>query len=108
MRRPVTIYRLKHKPTPAQTARGRFFSYRLTVEQIATMVAAQNGNCKICALPFPFGKFHVDHCHVTNFVRGLLCHKCNVGLGMFKDNPENLSRAITYLSRSSFPEKSVD
>lgn len=39
----------------------------------------------------------IDHDHKTNKVRGLLCSKCNLGIGMFEDNSENLKNAIEYL-----------
>lgn len=39
----------------------------------------------------------VDHCHVSGRVRGLLCHRCNTALGLFRDDPEVLKRAIEYL-----------
>jgi len=47
-----------------------------------------NGNIKMLA---------VDHCHITNKIRGLLCDSCNVGLGKFRDDPELLNRAKRYL-----------
>jgi len=64
------------------------------------MLEAQNGRCKICGTDAPngMGTFHVDHCHITSKVRGLLCHKCNVGLGHFNDNISILSAAILYLN----------
>jgi len=43
------------------------------------------------------GKLRVDHDHVTNKIRGLLCSNCNSGLGFFQDNPELLLQAISYL-----------
>ena len=44
-------------------------------------------------------KLHIDHDHKTKKIRGLLCHKCNNGLGNFRDNIENLDRAKKYLER---------
>ena len=42
-------------------------------------------------------KFSVDHCHRTGINRGLLCCRCNAGLGQFKDSEQNLLNAIDYL-----------
>ena len=56
--------------------------------------------CKICGSEDPGHKkydFVVDHDHNTGEPRGLLCHQCNVGIGMFRDNTTYLSNAINYL-----------
>jgi hypothetical protein len=42
-------------------------------------------------------RWHIDHCHTSNRVRGLLCHNCNVGIGNFKDAPDLLRSAAAYL-----------
>ncbi|MFB9187251.1 endonuclease VII domain-containing protein [Dactylosporangium sucinum] len=63
------------------------------------MLASQGGRCLICREPMTLPA--VDHDHATGAVRGILCRPCNSGLGFFKDNPEILSRAIEYLTRSS-------
>lgn len=42
---------------------------------------------------------HIDHCHESNKVRGVLCTNCNVGLGMFKDNRLSLLNAIDWISK---------
>jgi len=44
----------------------------------------------------------IDHNHLTNKVRGLLCNKCNQGIGFFNDNVHLLSEAIKYLNESSY------
>lgn len=62
------------------------------------MFQAQSGRCAICHDQFE-KRPHVDHCHTTGTVRGLLCHLCNVGLGAFRDNTKRLQSAIDYLSR---------
>ena len=71
--------------------------YGVTREQYDELVAS---GCAICGTRKPGKKgFHVDHCHSGGQVRGVLCHGCNVGLGMFQDNPERLLRAAEYLTR---------
>lgn len=59
----------------------------------------QNGRCKICKVHQSKLKrsLAVDHDHKTGLVRGLLCTRCNLGLGCFEDNIDNLMRSIEYL-----------
>lgn len=63
---------------------------------MTALLEAEGGHCAICFQPATA----VDHDHHTGKVRGLLCKHCNVGLGMFADDPERLENAILYLSRS--------
>jgi hypothetical protein len=74
--------------------------YGITLAEYQDILEAQNGRCAICGTDVPGGKgvFHVDHCHNSGKVRGLLCHHCNVGLGHFKDNESILLKAALYLS----------
>jgi len=77
--------------------------YGITVEQYKAMVDEQEGLCAICGTSEPgewFTRLVVDHCHSTGKVRGLLCAKCNRGLGQFKDNPQMLRSAIAYLEKA--------
>jgi Recombination endonuclease VII len=77
--------------------------YGLSTEDVAAMLASQHSACAICGTKDPRGKhkvFHVDHCHTTRAVRGLLCHNCNVGLGNFQDDPALLMRATEYIIAS--------
>lgn len=73
---------------------------KLNHRQFQMMKNNQIGRCAICEneLPEEASKAHVDHCHKTNKIRGILCFNCNVGLGHFKDNPNYLERAINYLN----------
>jgi hypothetical protein len=54
----------------------------------------ENGCCEICGAR---GDLHFDHDHQTKAFRGFLCHRCNIGLGHFRDDPKLLEMAIAYL-----------
>ena len=70
--------------------------YGISDADYKKMYDEQNGKCAICLVSKK--KLNIDHCHVGLNVRGLLCGKCNRGLGNFKDNIEALKNAIKYLS----------
>jgi hypothetical protein len=72
--------------------------YGLTIDSHAALLEEQGHTCKICKEPARL--LHVDHCHVTGKVRGILCIKCNTGLGHFRDDVELLKTAIAYLESS--------
>lgn len=78
------------------------FNYGITKEEYDSMLVNQDYKCAICKIDrCTTGRsMSVDHCHKTNKIRGLLCHKCNLGLGHFKDNIELLLIAIEYLKKS--------
>lgn len=73
------------------------------------MLKDQNGVCKICNKPETTvdkrnGKtidLSIDHDHKTGVVRGLLCSKCNKGIGYFNDNPELIIVAANYIKQST-------
>ncbi len=78
-------------------------NYGLEPGEYAQLLKKQGGKCAICQTTTPGGRgaFHVDHCHDSFRVRGLLCHSCNIGIGQFKHNEKLLQAAINYLSKSS-------
>jgi hypothetical protein len=63
------------------------------------MMAAQEGRCGICGGPDPQ---HLDDDRRTGWVRGILCDNCNGGLGQFRDSPELLAEAISYLKGTTW------
>lgn len=69
--------------------------YGLDVAAYEWMLQQQDGRCACCG-DRP-SQLHIDHCHDTGKVRGLLCPNCNKGLGMFKDDPDRLLAAAAYL-----------
>lgn len=76
--------------------------YGITPQEYDALLKNQNGKCAICRRPHTDfeRRLHVDHDHSTGKVRGLLCVKCNQGIGYLDDCPELLERARQYLLRS--------
>lgn len=82
--------------------------YGLEVEDYFALLDNQGGCCAICKAKTPGNRhykrngkiemFHVDHCHATGLVRGLLCGSCNRAIGYLKDDPELALRVSEYLS----------
>ena len=86
-------------PEEAAAWRGqhRVKKYGLSPTEYEVLFDESAGVCSICVAPFS-GTPHINHCHDTGVVRGLLCTHCNKGLGMFKDSVLNLQSAINYLN----------
>lgn len=83
-----------------QSYKGRrreieLLKYGLTVSE-AQRVVTQKA-CAICEVVPRNKNLDIDHDHKTEKFRGLLCNSCNRGLGHFKDNPEFLRKAASYL-----------
>ena len=74
-------------------------TYGISISDYDRMLEEQDNSCAICNthISTQVKNFHVDHCHTTGKVRGLLCSKCNTGLGMYNDDPELFKSAIKYL-----------
>ncbi|MFK4120743.1 endonuclease VII domain-containing protein [Streptomyces longwoodensis] len=73
--------------------------YGLTEADRDAMIAGQKGLCGIC-LKAP--AVHVDHCHRTGKVRGVLCFNCNSAIGKLGDDPDAIRRAAAYLEGTSW------
>lgn len=76
--------------------------YGITLQDYNRMIIEQDGRCAICLSDDPRGRggnFHIDHCHSSNTVRGLLCANCNTAIGLLFENIETLANAIQYLEK---------
>jgi hypothetical protein len=71
--------------------------YGITQDEYDLMLADQDNKCALCRCAANGRTWHVDHCHVTNKRRKILCDNCNFGLGHFKDNPVVLRAAADYV-----------
>lgn len=79
-------------------------TYGISTEQYEQLKRNQNGKCAICGGD-PTSTLHVDHCHMTGAIRGLLCNTCNSGLGKLKDSTDLLQKAIKYLENPPYKDK---
>lgn len=70
--------------------------YHISTSEYLNRLVSQGGVCAICRMK-PKEALVVDHCHKSQEVRGLLCGRCNKGLGLFKDDPERLRIGAAYL-----------
>lgn len=75
-------------------------NYGISIFEYNVIFEEQSGCCAICKTHQSElkTKLVVDHCHETNEVRGLLCSRCNLALGIFKDDPTILASAVEYVS----------
>ncbi len=85
--------------------------YGITYEGYLDLLQKQNYRCDICGFTLVeesstrYGsdnvrRSHIDHCHKTKKIRGILCERCNRGLSLFKDNPFMLIKAVKYIKKN--------
>ena len=89
----VIEYRAKDK----WTLKKRCARYDITEIQFWEIYSKQHKLCKICCIPIEAEDSAIDHNHITGDIRGILCKTCNRALGMFKDSPKILEKALDYL-----------
>ena len=75
--------------------------YKIDDEEVDFIFSTFAKGCNICKKALSFGKanYAVDHNHNTGEIRGVLCNKCNLGLGHFKDDITLLEKAKNYLEK---------
>lgn len=104
-------YYAKHnKPRTEEEKEARWVSelrqrYGLTLDGYQEILKRQNGVCAICegqpnGPGADKGRFHVDHCHRTGKVRGLLCGKCNTAIGLLDDDAKRAMRVARYIEEA--------
>lgn len=115
-RRKARAWALAHREKVAEQSRRiyegkrqrRLDRFKLTADDFVALVDSQGNVCRLCGTddPGPRGTWAVDHDHSCcpgsgatcgGCIRGLLCHRCNMGLGYFKENPDLLEKAATYI-----------
>jgi len=92
----ISLVKLKHMNI---CLRGK---YKIDIYDYVCMHENQNGKCKICQKKESI--LCIDHCHLTNKIRGLLCRHCNLILGKWNDNIEIFESAIKYLKDDPYKD----
>lgn len=107
------IYYLKNRESLLKQGREFYYKNRPVIRfrrklqlvgispaEYEAMIRDQDGLCAICGGNNKGRPLIVDHCHSTKIVRGLLCQRCNVGIGHFKDSAEIVESALRYLQQT--------
>jgi hypothetical protein len=98
-RQEVSQYNKKYRTENRDRIRAqkRKYAYGLNDPEYRALLKNQRGRCAICRKPPGVRGLHVDHDHATRKVRGLLCSKCNTGIGLLQHSPALLTKAVAYL-----------
>ena len=99
LKNPEQIKETVERYRPIHCAKNRQYRierrFGITVEEYENILKWK-GKCEVCNLT---NKLCLDHCHVTGRIRGVLCRKCNTGLGMLNDDPELVKALLVYIQR---------
>jgi hypothetical protein len=101
----------KTKDGKAKTRQAMLrYCYDMSIDEYNIRIKTQQHCCIICKQPFVGTGSQstaptVDHCHTTNKVRGILCHKCNSGIGMLNDDITLLQNAVKYLTEYKIKQR---
>ncbi len=105
-KRKTTMDIYNHSPRRVAYQRDFYLQqrYGITAEEFERVFDSQGRKCGICDTGIDTdqrtGKpkaLSVDHCHITGRVRGILCKKCNMALGLLGDSIESMERALNYM-----------
>lgn len=96
----------KKKPSKEKSAEYNMrWHYGVEIEDFNRVLLEQNGLCAICSIKLDRSNRStvpsIDHDHRDGSFRGILCHRCNVSLGLMDENPETLRSAIRYLESTN-------
>lgn len=98
----VCVRQWKHDNKDKIRNREYLSRYGISLLEYEEMLRAQNNRCATCdkhETEVHKKRLHVDHCHETGKVRGLLCRSCNVALGFVEESEDTLTEMILYLRK---------
>lgn len=105
---PKSLDRLNGECQKCKARKRRATYYQMSPDEIDSLIESQDGACAICLTTDPGNRsWNIDHDHSCcpgaqscgKCVRGILCAPCNMGLGLFQENPKVLLAAIDYLAK---------
>jgi hypothetical protein len=85
-----------------ELVRSRTKMYGISPDLATEMLVKQGGACAICEDEPTVKALALDHNHISNVARGLLCDPCNLGISLLKDNSSIILRAAQYVLSSGF------
>lgn len=101
---PVASFGKKHNYTTemcrsCRNVSERSRAYGISVDEVRALLARP---CDVCGDEMTSLKaHHIDHCHTTGKVRGVLCNGCNTALGLAREDVNVLRALISYIERNS-------
>lgn len=95
----------KERVQEMSRARNLERKYGITHEEWETLFGEQGEVCAICGAEESGGfGWATDHCHSTERLRGILCNRCNLAIGLMGDNPLVMLAAAAYLGGTELDE----
>jgi len=94
----------RNRPERKRAMRDLYYrrEFGISADDVDVMIAAQGSQCAICGTaPTRFASWNVDHDHETGRIRGMLCSRCNQGVGLFHEDVDRHRAAADYLERAS-------
>lgn len=97
----LKAYNIKHRAENAEGIKKSLRDYALrttygiTLDEYNHIFTSQGNCCAVCQ--HTSRRMHVDHDHQTGRIRGILCHNCNIALGLLQDNEHTLTNLAAYL-----------
>ena len=85
------------RPERKRALRDQYYrrTFGISADEFDALLEAQGGGCAICGTrPERVASLHLDHCHETGAIRGILCLSCNQALGHFRDDPASSRRRL--------------
>ncbi len=92
--------KLWKKNNPIKVIENRLkVKFGISLKDYEQKLNSQNGGCAICGKNKDYQRLGVDHCHKYKKIRGILCARCNLGIGYMGDSILLLEKAIEYLKK---------